>query len=60
MEKLAEEMLNKDAELRKSFKTTLNENEEIRNNPDERLKFFYNRSPYHDKNYQIYPVMRID
>jgi len=43
MEKLAEEMLNKDAELRKEFKAKLNENEEFRNNPKERLFFFYKR-----------------
>ena len=60
MEKIAEEMLNKNAELRKEFETKLKEDEEFRNNPEERLKFFYNRSPYHDKNYQMYPVMRID
>ncbi|MGB5848931.1 MAG: M14 family metallopeptidase [Ignavibacteriaceae bacterium] len=60
MEKIAEEMLNKDAELLKEFETKLNEDEDFRNNPEERLNFFYKRSPYHDKNYQIYPVMRID
>jgi hypothetical protein len=60
MEKIAEEMLNKDTELRKEFEAKLNKDEEFRNNPEERLKFFYNRSPYHDKNYQMYPVMRID
>jgi len=60
MEKIAEEMLNKDAELREDFQNKLNEDEEFRNNPEERLNFFYKRSPYYDKNYQVYPVMRID
>jgi len=60
MEKIAEDMLNKDAELRKEFETKLNEDEDFRNNPEERLNFFYKRSPYYDKNYQVYPVMRID
>jgi hypothetical protein len=60
MVKIAEEMLSKDAELRKDFETKLNEDEEFRNNPEERLNFFYKRSPYYDKNYQVYPVMRLD
>ncbi|MFB3057156.1 MAG: M14 family metallopeptidase [Ignavibacteriaceae bacterium] len=60
MEKIAEQMLNKDVKLRKEFEEKLNEDEEFRNNPEARLNFFYKRSPYQDKNYQIYPVMRID
>jgi hypothetical protein len=60
MEKIAEEMLSKDAQLREDFQTKLNEDEEFRNNPEERLNFFYKRSPYYDKNYQVYPLMRID
>ena len=60
MEKIAEEMLNKDAELRKEFETKLNDDEVFRNNPNQRLNFFYKRSPYYDKNYQVYPVMRIE
>ena len=60
MEKIAEEILKKDTELHKEFEAQLNEDEEFRNNPEERLKFFYNRSPYHDKNYQMYPVLRIE
>ena len=60
MEKIAEEMLNKNVELRKDFETKLNVDEEFRNSPEERLKFFYTRSQYYDKNYQVYPVMRIE
>jgi hypothetical protein len=60
MEKLAEEMLIENAELRKEFEAKLNEDEEFRKNPKERLDFFYKRSPYYDKNYQTYPVMRIE
>jgi len=46
--------------LREEFEAKLIEDEEFRNNPEARLNFFYKRSPYQDKNYQIYPVMRID
>jgi len=60
MEKIAVEMLNNDNELRKDFETKINEDEEFRNSPEERLNFFYTRSPYYDKNYQMYPVMRIE
>ena len=60
MEKIAEGMLNKNVELRKDFETKLNVDEEFRNSPEERLKFFYTRSQYYDKNYQVYPVMRIE
>ena len=60
MEKIAEQMLNEDVKLRREFEAKLNKDEEFRNNPEARLNFFYKRSPYQDKNYQIYPVMRID
>jgi len=60
MEKIAEQMLNEDVKLREEFEAKLNEDEEFRNNPEARLNFFYKRSPYQDKNYQIYPVMRIE
>ncbi len=60
MEKIAEQMLNEDVKLREEFEAKLIEDEEFRNNPEARLNFFYKRSPYQDKNYQIYPVMRID
>lgn len=60
MEKIAEQMLNEDVKLREEFEAKLIEDEEFRNNPEARLNFFYKRSPYQDKNYQIYPVMMID
>jgi hypothetical protein len=60
MEKIAEKMLDKDAELHKEFEAKLNKDQEFRNNPQERLNFFYEKSPYYDKNYQVYPVMRIE
>ncbi len=60
MEKTAEEMLRKDPELKKEFEQKLKSDENFRNDPDERLKFFYVRSPYFDKNYCVYPIMRIE
>lgn len=60
MEKIAEEMLKKDSELKKEFEKKLAEDESFRNNPYERLNFFYKRSPYWDEQLNVYPILRID
>ena len=60
MEKLAEEMLENDPEIRKEFEEKLMTDEAFRNNPRARLDFFYERSPYPDKQLNVYPIMRID
>jgi len=60
MEKLAEEMLQNDPELRKEFEEKLKTDEAFKNNPRARLDFFYERSPYPDKQLNVYPIMRID
>src|SRR3990172_9082797 len=56
MEKLAEEMLNEEPDLRKEFQLKLEEDEKFKNDPGKRLDFFYERSPYYDKSYLTYPV----
>jgi hypothetical protein len=58
MEKIAAEMLAKDAELRKEFEEKLKD-EKFAKSPRARLNFFYERSPYADKRIGIYPVGRI-
>lgn len=60
MEPMAEQMLKGDPELRIEFEKELGEDEVFRNNPYERLNFFYKRTPYWDKEFNVYPVMRID
>jgi hypothetical protein len=60
MEPLAEEMLNSDPDLKKEFEKKLSEDEAFRNNPYERLNYFYKRLPYWDKALNLYPIMRID
>jgi hypothetical protein len=60
MEKLAEEMLKNNPELKKEFEEKLKTDEAFRNNPRARLDFFYERSPYPDKQLNVYPIMRID
>jgi murein tripeptide amidase MpaA len=60
MEKLAEEMLENDPELKKEFEEKLKTDEAFRNNPRARLDFFYERSPYPDKQLNVYPILRIE
>ena len=59
MEKVALEMLKTDANLKKEFEEKLASDEKFRNDPDARLSFFYKKSPYFDKNYCVYPILRV-
>jgi murein tripeptide amidase MpaA len=58
VEKVAREMLAKDANLRKEFEEKLKD-ETFAKNPRARLTFFYERSPFYDKRIGLYPVGRI-
>lgn len=58
MEPIAREMLSKDENLRREFEERLKD-ENFRKNPNARLRFFYERSPYFDKRIGLYPVGRI-
>jgi hypothetical protein len=58
MEPIAREMLKKDRALREEFQRRL-EDENFRNNPSERLDFFYKRSVYFDRKERVYPVARL-
>ena len=60
MEKIAAEMLENDPELRKEFEEKLMIDENFKNNSKARLDFFYERSPYPDKQLNVYPILRID
>jgi len=60
MEKLAEEMLANNSELKKEFEEKLRSDEQFRNNSKARLDFFYERSPYPDKQLNVYPILRIE
>lgn len=58
MEQMAREMLAKNPELKKEFE------EKVKNNPAYQdqwnmLNWFYNRSPYADVNYLVYPVGKV-
>ncbi|MFH0945557.1 MAG: M14 family metallopeptidase [Planctomycetota bacterium] len=58
LEPLARQMLEDDQELAKEFNTRLKEDPEFANNPGARLRWFYERSPFYDQRYRVYPVAR--
>ncbi len=59
LEKLAREMLAKDENLRREFEQRLKADEKFAASPRERLRFFYERSPYWDREMNVYPVGRV-
>jgi hypothetical protein len=59
LEKLAREMLAKDANLKREFEERLKTDENFAKSPRARLNFFFERSPYFDKNISLYPIGRI-
>ena len=58
MEPIAKQMLKNDLKLSKEFYTKLDSEENFRNDPLERLDFFYRKSTYFDKAEKVYPIMR--
>jgi len=59
VEKLAREMLEKNPALREEYEKKLAADATFAANPRARLQFFYRRSPYWDKQMNLYPVGRI-
>lgn len=59
LEKLAREMLAKDENLRREFERKLASDPKFAASPGARLNFFYERSPYWDKQMNLYPVGRV-
>ena len=59
LEKLAREMLGRDENLRKEFAQRLASDPKFAASPRERLRFFYERSPYWDREMNVYPVGRV-
>lgn len=58
MEPLAERMMRDDPGLRADFERRIAEDPEFANSPDARLRWWYERTPYHDDRYRLYPVGR--
>ncbi|MCI0351869.1 MAG: M14 family metallopeptidase [Acidobacteriales bacterium] len=59
LEKLAREMLAKDAKLKEEFESKLASDKEFAANPSARLNFFFRRSPWWDPRLGLYPVARL-
>jgi murein tripeptide amidase MpaA len=59
LEKLAREMLAKDENLRREFEERLKQDAKFAASPEARLRFFFERSPYWDRQMNLYPVGRI-
>ena len=59
LEKLAREMLARDAGLRREFEARLASDPQFAANPSARLRFFHQRSPYWDARLNLYPVGRL-
>ena len=59
MEPIAKNMLDYDPAIRKEFEDRLNNEENFRNNPSERLDYFYKKSVYFDRRENIYPIFRL-
>ncbi len=55
---LAERMLAADPALRAEFEAKLAADPEFAANGDARLQWFYERTPFHDDRYRLYPVAR--
>jgi hypothetical protein len=58
MEPLARRMLAEDPELAAEFRRRLSEDRAFAGSPDERLEWFYRRTPYFDERFELYPVAR--
>jgi murein tripeptide amidase MpaA len=59
LEKLAREMLAKDEKLRQEFERRVANEPAFAASSRERLRFFYERSPYYDPLMNLYPVGRV-
>lgn len=59
MEPYAKQMIKGNSDLRNEFYKKVNEDESFRNNPGERLDFYYRKSPFYDKGENVYPIMRL-
>jgi len=58
-EKLAQQMLADDPQLKSRFEDRLAADSTFRNSPRERWHFFYKQSPYYEKGLNLYPVARL-
>jgi hypothetical protein len=58
MERMARDMLTADTALRNEYRTKISTDTLFAKNPFARINFFYQRTPYWDKDIAIYPIAR--
>jgi len=58
MEPMAQAMLNQDPALRADFEAKLEADTEFAGDANARLRWFYEKTPYYDAEYRVYPVYR--
>ncbi len=59
MEPLAQQMLQADPQLRTEFEAKLAAEPDFAASPAKRLLWFYEKTPFHDPDYLVYPVARL-
>ena len=59
MEPLAQAMLDSDPAMKAAFEARLANDPAFAASPQRRLMWFYERTPYHDPQYLVYPVVRV-
>ncbi|MBT3220376.1 MAG: hypothetical protein HN348_14920 [Proteobacteria bacterium] len=59
LEPMAEKMLAEDQLLKAEFEKKLAEDEDFRNNPHERLHFFYRKTSFADPDWRLHPIARV-
>ncbi|MCC6550153.1 MAG: M14 family metallopeptidase [Ignavibacteriaceae bacterium] len=60
MERVALEMYYQDKAIAEEFNKRLREDQKFREDKSARLNWFYEHSPYFDKQYLVYPIMRVE
>ncbi len=58
IEPMARRMLADDAELAAEFRQKLLTDREFAGDPRARLEWFYEKTPYYDREYRLYPIAR--
>jgi hypothetical protein len=59
MEPLARKMLDNDPALKQAFAEKLEADPDFAANPQRRLMWFYEKTPFYDQQYLVYPVARV-
>ncbi|MBN1302760.1 MAG: M14 family metallopeptidase [Melioribacteraceae bacterium] len=59
LQPIAEEMYSNNKKVKAEFQAKLRSDSVFADSPRQRLDFFYEKTPYYDDHYNIYPVLRV-